>query len=328
MEKQRVANVAGMTEVANVANAGKVANTANVAGTPAFAEKPAYDGHPVQPVTLVLEGGGLRCQFTSGVLDFFMERGLVCEHIIGVSAGALSGMNYAAGLHGRTAFMNLKYCDDDRYFSMKSFRQTGNVCGREFIFHELMDNLLPFDKRWYTDSPMRLTAVSTNLITGEADYHHVRSFDADLDYLIASSSLPFLSQPVCVDGKILLDGGTVDSIPFEYALGLGSANKVVVVLTQDATYRKKPGKLLPITERKYRAYPYYVERLRQRWHEYNRTQRNVLRAHDEGRLFALLPDRPVTIKSLETDREKLLDLYAQGYEQAALHWDELRAFIG
>ena len=37
---------------------------------------------------LVLEGGGMRGVFSAGVLDVFLEQGLLFRHVAGVSAGA------------------------------------------------------------------------------------------------------------------------------------------------------------------------------------------------------------------------------------------------
>ena len=43
---------------------------------------------------LVLEGGGMRGVFTSGVLDAFMKHGLRFNYVVAVSAGACNGMSY------------------------------------------------------------------------------------------------------------------------------------------------------------------------------------------------------------------------------------------
>ena len=45
---------------------------------------------------LVLEGGGMRGMFTAGVLDTLMGQHIEIDKIIGVSAGALFGINYAS----------------------------------------------------------------------------------------------------------------------------------------------------------------------------------------------------------------------------------------
>ena len=100
-----------------------------------------------------------------------MDQKLFCERVIGVSAGALCGYNYVAGEDGRTCYLNTKYCDDWRYLSMKSFVRTGNACGREFAFDEIPNRLEPFNYAAFDESPMQLVAVSSDLVTGEADYH-------------------------------------------------------------------------------------------------------------------------------------------------------------
>ena len=51
-------------------------------------------------VGLVLEGGGQRGVFTSGVLDYMMEKGLQLPYVIGVSAGACNAVDYVSGQIG------------------------------------------------------------------------------------------------------------------------------------------------------------------------------------------------------------------------------------
>ena len=45
-------------------------------------------------VGLVLEGGAMRGLYTAGVIDTFLKEKIDVDTIIGVSAGALFGMNY------------------------------------------------------------------------------------------------------------------------------------------------------------------------------------------------------------------------------------------
>lgn len=288
--------------------------------------QPAWRGHATTHANLVLEGGAMRGQFTAGVLDFFMDKKLFCERVIGVSAGALCGYNYVAGEDGRTCYLNTKYCTDWRYLSMQSFVRTGNACGREFAFDEIPNRLEPFNYAAFDESPMRLVTVASNLVTGEADYHEFADSLADLPYLIASSSMPLVSRTVEVDGKPLLDGGTCDSVPLTYSL-LTGARKHIVVLTQAADYVKGPNKLMALLRQRYHDYPYYLERLHLRHYEYNRLYRALPRLHDEGRIFVLRPPEPVTVSSMEKDADKLFALYEQGYATAALSWDALVRYL-
>ena len=301
---------------------------ASPAGGESACEPPAWQGRAASPVNLVLEGGAMRGQFTAGVLDFLMDQGLLCENIIGTSAGALTGYYYVAGARGRTCLQNVVFCDDWRYMSLKSYVRTGNAFAREFAFYDIPDRLLPFDYDSFNCSPMNLVAVSANLETGEADYHLIGDAKKDMPYLIASSSMPLISQIVEVDGKLLLDGGACDSVPIVHSWIMnGTGRKNIVVLTQDATYVKPANKLLPLISSRYRDYPYYVERLANRHIDYNRTYRAIDRWHDEGHLFRIRPPKPVQVGSMEKDPEKLLALYEEGYQTAASNWPALLQYL-
>lgn len=63
-------------------------------------------------IGLVLEGGGLRAMFTSGVLDVFMENGIKFDAAVGVSAGVLFGCNYKSNQPGRALRYNIRYKDN------------------------------------------------------------------------------------------------------------------------------------------------------------------------------------------------------------------------
>ena len=287
---------------------------------------PAWRGHEATDVNLVLEGGAMRCLFTAGVLDLLSEKGVFAKRVIGVSAGALSGWYYVAGLIGRTCYLNVKYCQDWRYLSLKSFIRTGNACGRDFMFDKVPRELEPVDFSFFNDSPMQLIAVSSNVETGEADYHAFTDADKDMPYLISTSSMPLVSQIVNVDNKLLLDGGTCDSVPIDYSLQTG-AKKHIVVTTHDAGFIKKPEKMMPLISRLYADYPHFVERARFRYFEYNRAYRKAQRMHEEGSAFTIMPPEPVTVSNMETDPTKLLKLYEQGYRTALVAWPALKAYL-
>lgn len=270
----------------------------------------------------------MRAQFTAGVLDVFMDRGLFCGRTIGVSAGALCGYNYVAGAKGRSCYLNVKYCDDWRYLSLKSFVRTGNAYGREFAFERIPNELEPFDARAFDESPLKLVAVSSNLATGEADYHELASAREGTPYLIASSSMPLVSQIVEIDGKLLLDGGACDSVPYLFSLLTAPRErKRIVVLTQADGYVKSPNRLMPLLHQRYAEFPYYLERLQSRHFHYNRTYRALMRSRDEGKLFVIRPPEPVEVTSMEKDPGKLMDLYEQGCAEAVRLWVDLQRYL-
>ena len=55
---------------------------------------------------LVLEGGAMRGMYTAGVLDCFMDHDISFDAVIGVSAGALFGVNLLSKQRGRVIRYN------------------------------------------------------------------------------------------------------------------------------------------------------------------------------------------------------------------------------
>ena len=60
---------------------------------------------------LVLEGGGNRAIYTSGVLDAFMEKDITFPYVIGVSAGSCNGASFIGKCKGRQHDIEIKYAN-------------------------------------------------------------------------------------------------------------------------------------------------------------------------------------------------------------------------
>ena len=59
----------------------------------------------VKDVSLVLEGGTFRTVFTMGILDAFLDEGIMMPHISGVSAGAVLVVAIGAAIIGLVIFV-------------------------------------------------------------------------------------------------------------------------------------------------------------------------------------------------------------------------------
>ena len=97
-------------------------------------------------VCFVLEGGALRGLYTAGVLDALYENKVNIDCIIGVSAGALFGVNYFSNQPKRVLRYNKKYCNDKRYISLLSLLLTCNVVNKRFAYYKVSEKLDPFDQ--------------------------------------------------------------------------------------------------------------------------------------------------------------------------------------
>ena len=211
-------------------------------------------------VGLVLEGGGMRALFTAGVLDALLDvKELDIDGIVGVSAGALFGANYVSGQKERAIRYNKKYARDKRYMGLHSWITTGNAVNKEFAFYEIPFKLDVFDQEKFKQSKIDFYVVMTNVENGQAEYVLIEDVFEQMEYLRATSALPFASKIIEINGKKYLDGGISDSIPIDYCQSLGY-DKIILVLTRpENTY--KEDKLNFLYKLVYRKYPNLVKRL-------------------------------------------------------------------
>lgn len=274
---------------------------------------------------LVLEGGAKRGIYTAGVLDVLLEKNLLADGVIGVSAGAIHGCSYASLQPGRSIRYNMKYGNDYRFMSFKSWFKSGNVVDTQFCYHELPEKLDPFDNEAFKTSGIRFYVTCSNLETGAAEYLCCRDMFADIDCLRASASLPLVSQIVEVGEKKLLDGGIADSIPLRAFESMGY-DRNIVVLTRPAGYRKKPNRLAWLSAFVYRRFPGFVEAVRNRHLMYNAELEYVEQAEKEGRVLVLRPSRAIKVHKMERNLERVREMYELGRFDAEANLEKIKAF--
>lgn len=274
---------------------------------------------------LVLEGGGMRGMYTAGVLDVFMENGITFDGVIGVSAGAITGCSYVSGQIGRTIRYNMKYCRDKRMMSFYSLFTTGDLVGTKFCYHDIPKYLDPFDNESFMKSSTHFYVTCTNLETGEPEYIRLQDLEAQIDYMRASASMPYVSHTIEQDGKKLLDGGCSDSIPIKKFMEMGY-NKNVVVLTRPAEYRKSPEKtaLAPLF---YRKYPNFIQTLKNRATTYNQTVETIQTLEQERKIFVIRPETPLEIGRMSHDPEEIHRAYQRGRDDAKNHLSAMKSWL-
>lgn len=274
---------------------------------------------------LVLEGGAMRGMFTAGVLDVFMEHGVHFDGVIGVSAGAVFGPNFLSGQIGRVIRYNKRYNGDHDYMGLKPLLSTGNIVNTKYAYGTVPMLLDPFDDEAFRASGVPFYAVLTNLRTGKPEYRQIHSVLAEMDVLRASASLPFASTPVELNGEKYLDGGVADSIPFAAMRRMGY-DRLVVILTRDKSYRKKPMNPALIRVR-YGRYPEFCKRLQERAEAYNRSVDALNLLEKQGEVFVIRPDQPIGIKRIETDPDKLQAVYDLGRRDGLASLDAMNAYL-
>lgn len=275
---------------------------------------------------LVLEGGAMRGMYTAGVLDIFLENGIHFDGIVGVSAGALFGVNYLSGQRGRVIRYNKRFNRDKNYMGLRPLLKEGNLVSTQYAYYEVPHKLDPFDDAAFQRSGVPFYAVVTDVETGRPEYMRVASVFEQIDVLRASGSMPFVSRPVKIGDRQYLDGGISDSIPFEWMAEQGY-EKLVVILTRDVAYRKKP-MLKALVKLGLRRMPRLAEQLLRRHEVYNRSVEKLVQWEQADRAFLIRPSSPIEISRTEKEPDKLQAVYDLGVSNANTAILQLNAYLG
>ena len=276
---------------------------------------------------LVLEGGGFRSLFSSGLLDVLMAEGIRADGLIGVSAGALFGVNFKSHQPGRGLRYNLRFKDHPRYMGWRPLLTTGNIVGPQFSYHELPFELDPVDVQAFRDDPTEFWAVCTDIERGEAVYHRIDEFTHEsIEWLRASASMPLVSRPVAIGGRLLLDGGMADSIPFQ-AFRQRGFERNLVVLTQPRGFRKQAMKINWAFRIFCRRYPAIARLMECRHEMYNRQLDELAEAEKNGEVLVICPEAPLGIGRTETDAARMQAVYDSGVAAARQHLARIRDYF-
>jgi len=283
---------------------------------------------------LVLEGGGMRGVFTSGVLDAMMKHGVWFRYVVAVSAGACNGMSYMSRQIRRARISNIDMLAQYDYIGLKHLLKEGNIFDRQLLYEEFPDRLVPYDWEAYFNNDAEFEVVATNCRTGRAEYlseHHDKQRLTDI--VKASSALPYVCTPVEVDGSPMLDGGIVDSIPVMRAVETGHSFNVVVA-TRNLGYRSNERDLQNLVRGRvsegrlslpaiahdirlprfiYDEFPRLRVALSRRVEAYNAQLELIERMERWGEIVVIRPEAPVEVGRMERDINKLERLYEEGF---------------
>lgn len=278
---------------------------------------------------LILEGGARRGVFTSGVLDYFMEKNLYLPYVAGASAGACNAIDYVSRQIGRTRDCMIPKVPSERYVSVRKTLKKRTLFDMDMVFDEFPRKIYPFDFETYFQSSMKCDIVVTNCLTGKAEYVDDRQDRERLLKLVrASSSLPVLTKIVEVDGVPYCDGGVADAVPLFHAMRNGH-RKNIVVLTRNPGYRKTySARSQRIYNVALRGYPNLRRVLAGRHIAYNRLMEYLEKQEREktGRVLVIRPTMPV-IRRAENNKDRLNAFYLHGYRTARAMWDEILRFV-
>lgn len=258
------------------------------------------DGHR----TLVLEGGGMRGVYTSGVLEAFDHAGVRFDSIVACSAGACAAASYLAGQTWRNRRVYLDYLDGNKLVRFSRLWTGGNVMDIDYLTDDVTLRLCPLDLRALQTSEARLHIAVTDWMSGDVRYLNNHEDDI-LTAFRATCALPFFYRgEVRYQGRRYIDGGVADPVPVARAVELG-ARDIVVVLTSPIEVRGRKKRRFPGSELLFSSSKAVRHALRDRYLRYRAAAKIVEAPPDGVTIRVVRPTRPLPVKRTTTERALL-----------------------
>lgn len=280
----------------------------------------------VRPGCIALEGGSFRGVYTSGVLDALALADINMHTTIGISAGSLTGYNYATGSTGRAARINLGFRRDFRYIGFGPLFRDKGLIGFKFLLDDCTE-IFPYSEESLSSGRRRFIAVATSCETGETMYFEYGKCGNIFHAIQASSSMPYYSRITDVDGTPCLDGGCSVKVPYRWAINEGF-EKIIVVRTLPKSYLREEK---PNADRAanffYRKYPEFVKVLQGSAPRANRETKELIELEKQGRIFLICPPDGMKMHSMEGDPEVLGSYYEQGRRDGEAALPALREYL-
>ena len=181
---------------------------------------------------LVLSGGGLLGISYIGLLKYLEECNIISQikTITGSSAGAIFGTFFAIGYKSAELETQVKTIVFKNYMkinaeSLLNFpRNKGFESGRllmEYIKDRIRDKTNNPDITFfqlYEQYQIALQIGTTNLTTYKFEiFNHINTPDIPVYLAIrASIAIPFVFEPIIINGNLYCDGGLIENLPMEY----------------------------------------------------------------------------------------------------------------
>jgi NTE family protein len=195
---------------------------------------------------LALGSGGARGLAHIAVIEALDDMGVKPVAIAGTSTGALIGAAYAAGMRGKDIRHHVIGIAHDRRETMSRLVQTragklSDLLSGAFTQAAQMDAEKFCAQFLPPTIPEEFSALNIPLTVMATDLH--RRAEAALSSgslrpaLAASMAFPGLFRPVSLDGRIMVDGGATNPLPFDQLFGRADAVVAVDVFGAPATER-------------------------------------------------------------------------------------------
>lgn len=271
-------------------------------------------------IALVLEGGGLRGVFTAGVIDCFIDNDVNFDYVCGVSAGSCNTFAYVGKARG---FIKKSLTSqNDKFYGVRQMAQSHKYVNLDKVFYDYTKQF-NFNYDNFINSDIKWEFVATNIETGKPEYLSSKNIKKALKMGVASCSLPILTEPVKLDGKLYLDGGMADSVPVQHALDKGYDKIVVVATRKKGSFSSVKKAEKPIYRSLYKKYPNFLKVVDNRTSLYRKQIELCEELEKQGKVILIRPTIK-EVRRLESNLEELSLSYYHGYTKAKEYIDQIK----
>jgi predicted patatin/cPLA2 family phospholipase len=282
-----------------------------------FSRGPRYPKKKV----LVLEGGGMRGIFLTGVLQAFTDKRYnPFKLIIGSSAGSINGTAFAVdriNLVRDAYFTKLLTGDFIHIGNVLNYQK--HVLDLDWMVSTFLGDENPFDGKTLKKAPLVLITATHCAENAPPDTVYLNSKKDDIIMALkATAAVPFLYRGFVQYGNYsFLDGGLMDPIPYRKALDLGfKEDQILVVVTRKKGYRKKEEsflvKMLYESYYKKQQFAPLIKAMENRFRQYNNTL-DELEERYTG-IDVIYPSDNFKVSRLTQEGKKILEGFEQGVE--------------
>ena len=276
----------------------------------------------MKDVGLVLQGGGMRGVYTSGVLDFFLDKDLYFSYTIAVSAGACNAVAYIMRQRGLGEKVCVNYIIDKKCISYTNLLTKGSIFEMDLMFNELPNSFKSLDFKSINNCTDRLIVTATDCCTGTPVYIDKNQCDDIITAVKASSSVPFLTKAVKFQQRSLLDGGISDPIPIRKSMEDGNRRNVII-LTNEEGYRQRAFKMKWLADTIYPSYSNLVKSIMNSHTLYDETIKYIKNLENEDKVFVIRPSRYLKVTTFDRNTKRIKDLYELGYRDGEERYNDL-----
>ncbi len=274
---------------------------------------------------LIIEGGGFKTAFTSGIVDVMIFNDYYpFKRVIGNSGGSVA-LSYYLSKQYRSCIATMRYLATDSHFAKATriFAEEGYL---DIDYLKVVaTEKVPFDVEaaYQNSRGIAVDIVATNRKTGEPTYL-TPTLENWVDCAIASSTLPMATKGKHqMDGATYLDGGWSDPLPVQYAIDKG-CKRILVLRTYPASFRAKQTWPDYFASYYFKSQPSLAEMFETAHENYNNSLDLIAEPPSGIVIDQIAPKKVLKSGTYSYSKRTLMKDYRYALDKAMYHFDKLK----